>query len=79
MYPTLHHAEVMYVSKTSYGTSFVGIPFTGIGKYFTVGGNPERFDVVVCHFPDRLDKNGARATFVVSAEIFTACAVELEL
>ena len=65
MYPTLHHGEIMYVSKTSYGTSFFGIPFTGIGNYFTVGGNPERFDVVVCHFPDRLDsKTGARINFV---------------
>lgn len=52
MYPTLRHGEVMYVSKTSYGTSFFGIPFTNIGAYFTVGGNPERFDVVVCHYED---------------------------
>ncbi len=64
MYPTLHHGEFMYVSKLDYGTSFVGIPFTGIGTYVTVGGEPERFDVVVCNYPDRLDKNGARLNFV---------------
>ena len=52
MYPTLHHREIMYVSKTSYGTSFIGIPFTNIGKYFTVGGDPERFDVVVVHYAE---------------------------
>lgn len=64
MYPTLHHGEFMYVSKLEYGTSFIGIPFTGIGKYFTVGGEPERFDVVVCNYPDRLNKNGSRLNFV---------------
>lgn len=52
MYPTLHDGEIMYVSKTSYGTSFFGIPFTNIGTYFTVGGDPERFDVVVCHYDE---------------------------
>lgn len=50
MYPTLRHGEIMYVSKTSYGTGFLGIPFTDIGWRFNVGGNPERFDVVVCHY-----------------------------
>lgn len=53
MYPTLHHGEIMYVSKTAYGTSFFGIPFTDIGFDFTVGGDPERFDVVVCRYPNR--------------------------
>lgn len=53
MYPTLHHGEIMYVSKTAYGTSFFGIPFTDIGFDFTVGGEPERFDVVVCRYPNR--------------------------
>lgn len=52
MYPTLHHGEIMYVSKTAYGTSFFGIPGTNIGTRFTVGGDPERFDVVVCHYND---------------------------
>ena len=65
MYPTLHHGEIMYVSKTSYGTSFFGIPFTSVGTYFTVGGEPERFDVVVCNYPGRVDKKtGARTNFV---------------
>ena len=64
MYPTLHDGEFMYVSKLDYGSSFFGIPFTGIGTYFTVGGEPERFDVVVCNYPNRLDKRGARLNFV---------------
>jgi len=65
MYPTLHHGEFMYVSKLDYGTSFIGIPFTDIGTYKPLGGEPERFDVVVCNYPDRLDeKTGARLNFV---------------
>ena len=64
MYPTLHHGEFMYVSKTDYGTSFIGIPFTGIGTYIPVGGEPERFDVVVCNYPNRLGKHGERLNFV---------------
>ncbi len=64
MYPTLKDGEFMYVSKLDYGTSFFGIPFTGIGTYFTVGGEPERFDVVVCNYPNRLGKHGERLNFV---------------
>ena len=64
MYPTLHHGEFMYVSKLDYGTSFIGIPFTGIGTYLTLGGEPDRFDVVVCNYPDRLNANGSRLNFV---------------
>ncbi len=64
MYPTLHHGEFMYVSKLDYGTSFIGIPFTGIGVYVPIGGEPERFDVVVCNYPNRLNDNGSRLNFV---------------
>ena len=64
MYPTLHHGEFMYVSKLDYGTAFLGIPFTGIGTYMPIGGEPERFDVVVCNYPDRLTDTGARQNFV---------------
>ncbi len=64
MYPTLHHGEFMYVSKLDYGSSFIGIPFTGIGTYITLGGEPERFDVVVCNYPDRLNDHGGRLNFV---------------
>ena len=64
MYPTLHHGEFMYVSKLDYGTSFIGIPFTGIGTYITLGGEPERFDVVVCNYPGRTNDQGGRLNFV---------------
>ncbi len=56
MYPTLHHGEIMYVSKTAYGTSYVGIPGTDVGTFFTVGTQePQRFDVVVCRYPNRTE------------------------
>ena len=37
MYPTLKHGEIMIVNKMDY----------------TFGGEPERFDVVICHYPSR--------------------------
>lgn len=47
MYPTLHDREVMVVSKFHYGTSYLfNIPVT-------LGGEPERFDVVICNYPNR--------------------------
>ncbi len=55
MYPTLHHREVMVTSKLKYGTSSIGIPFTSLQWRFTVGGDPERFDVVVCRYPGRTE------------------------
>lgn len=51
MYPTLHHGEVMVVSKYAYGTSFL------FDQPIVLGGEPELFDVVVCHYPDRDDTN----------------------
>ena len=41
MYPTLKHGEIMIVNKWSYRFS----------------GDPERFDVVICHFPNRGNTN----------------------
>lgn len=40
MYPTLHHGEIMIVSKLDY-----------------LRHDPERFDVVICHFPNRGNTN----------------------
>ena len=77
MYPTLHDGEFMYVSKLDYGTSFLGIPFTGIGTYITLGDSPELFDVVVCNYPGRLDDNGARLNFVKRVVALPGDTVEL--
>ena len=64
MYPTLHHNEIMFVSKWDYGTAFLGVPFTNLGVHFAVGGEPERFDVVVCNYPNRYTDTGSRQNFV---------------
>lgn len=53
MYATLHDREVMLVDKTEYAT--ISFPF-GLGTW-TIGGEPERFDVVICHYPDRGNTN----------------------
>ena len=41
MYPTLKHGEIMIVNK----------------KDYAFGGEPERFDVVICHYPNRGSTN----------------------
>lgn len=51
MYPTLHSGEVMVVSKYAYGTSYI------FNQPVVLGGEPELFDVVVCHYPDRDNTN----------------------
>ena len=51
MNDTLQDGEVMVVSKLDYATGY--LPFVG---YFKIGGDPQRFDVVICHYPDRQSK-----------------------
>ncbi|MBE5768702.1 MAG: signal peptidase I [Clostridiales bacterium] len=41
MNPTLKDGEIMFVSKPCY----------------VFGGNPERFDIVICHYPERGNTN----------------------
>ena len=52
MNDTLVDGEVMIVTKFEYSTA--SIPLIGD---FTVGGNPKRFDVVICHYPGRGSTN----------------------
>ena len=58
MYPTLHNGEIMIMSKLHYGTSYF------FNQPIVLGGEPERFDVVVCRYPDRgsLYVNGVKYT-----------------
>jgi len=51
MYPTLHNGEIMMMSKLHYGTSYF------FNQPIVLGGEPERFDVVVCRYPDRGSTN----------------------
>lgn len=52
MNDTLVDGEIMIVSKTSYATAYV--PFVGS---YPIGGEPQRFDVIICRYPDRGNTN----------------------
>lgn len=48
---TLANGEIMFVSKLGYAS------FDFFGNRVSVFGNPKRFDVVICHYPDRGSTN----------------------
>ena len=59
---TLANGEIMFVSKFDYSTTWLTLPWQKIEEKeaaprFTIGGNPNRFDVVICRYPGRGDTN----------------------
>ncbi|MBR2660094.1 MAG: signal peptidase I [Clostridia bacterium] len=59
---TLADGEIMFVTKFDYGTAWFTLPWQDDetkekATRFTTGGNPERFDVVICRYPGRGDTN----------------------
>ena len=59
---TLADGEIMFASKASYSTVWLTLPWMSDGQKeqstkFTTGGDPERFDVVICRYPGRGDTN----------------------
>jgi len=55
---TLNDGEIMFVSKFDYSTTWLCFPWQGQedqekAARFTVGGDPKRFDVVICRYPGR--------------------------
>ena len=59
---TLAHGEIMLVSKLDYTSVWLSFPWQdNISKEkaarITAGGDPERFDVVICRYPGRGDTN----------------------
>ena len=52
MNPTLKDGEIMFVSKPCY----------------VFGGNPERFDIVICHYPDRGRDNFVKRVVAVPGD-----------
>jgi len=48
---TLADGEIMFVTKTEYTTLDL------FGNTMTLFGDPERFDIVICHYPNRGDTN----------------------
>ncbi len=55
---TLADREIMFVSKFDYASLWLTLPWQDNAAKeqaprITVGGNPERFDVVICRYPGR--------------------------
>ena len=58
MLDTLRDGEVMFVSKFDFSSSWLSMPWQSDedkqqAPRFTLGGNPNRFDVVICRYPGR--------------------------
>ena len=59
---TLANGEIMLVSKYDYSTTWLSFFWQDNGTKenapkITFGGNPQRFDVVICRYPGRGDTN----------------------
>ncbi len=59
---TLAHGEIMLVSKLDYTSVWLSFPWQDNKSKekavrITAGGDPERFDVVICRYPGRGDTN----------------------
>lgn len=59
---TLANGEIMFVSKYDYSSTWLTLPWQSAEKKeeaprFTIGGDPKRFDVVICRYPGRGDTN----------------------
>lgn len=58
MLDTLRDGEVMFVSKFDFSSTWLSLPWQSDqvkqqAPRFTLGGNPSRFDVVICRYPGR--------------------------
>ena len=59
---TLADGEIMFVSKFDYSSTWLCFPWQSQeakenAQRFTIGGDPKRFDVVICRYPGRGDTN----------------------
>lgn len=59
---TLTDGEVMFVSKYDYASTWLSFPWQDDetkenAARITTGGNPQRFDIVICRYPGRGDTN----------------------
>ena len=62
MNSTLANGEIMFVTKFDYASTWLSFPWQDNeakekAARITTGGNPQRFDVVVCRYPGRGDTN----------------------
>lgn len=59
---TLANGEIMFVTKYDYASTWLCFPWQDAetkekAVRITAGGNPQRFDVVICRYPGRGDTN----------------------
>ena len=59
---TLANGEIMFVTKFDYSSTWLSMPWQSDeakekATRFTIGGDPQRFDVVICRYPGRGDTN----------------------
>ena len=59
---TLVNGEIMFVSKYDYASTWLSMPWQNEqakeeAARITTGGDPQRFDVVICRYPGRGDTN----------------------
>ena len=59
---TLANGEIMFVSKFDYASTWLSFPWQDeqakeAAARITTGGDPRRFDVVICRYPGRGDTN----------------------
>ena len=59
---TLADGEIMLVTKYDYSSTWLCLPWQSTeakenAPRFTLGGDPQRFDVVICRYPGRGDTN----------------------
>ena len=59
---TLANGEVLFVTKFDYASTWLSLPWQDDASKekatrITTGGNPRRFDVVICRYPGRGDTN----------------------
>ena len=59
---TLANGEIMFVTKYDYASTWLSFPWQNDESKekavrITTGGNPQRFDVVICRYPGRGDTN----------------------
>ena len=77
---TLADGEIMFVSKYDYGSAWLMWPFGNENatreaaktcKKWAIGGNPERFDIVICHYPNRGATNFVKRVIGLPGETIT--------
>ena len=59
---TLANGEILFVTKYDYASTWLSFPWQDDeskekATRITTGGNPQRFDVVICRYPGRGDTN----------------------